>query len=128
MTIDVTDGHLNEVIMDSIHEHLDIPLRALVALQVSMADHLGRDSKAAEIAAAGIEDTVVEYVTGALALVGVAFELAGVEFPPDQDSEKSTMWAGKIVNDLIERTRLQFVELSLDYLMSVGPIPTRKGQ
>ena len=123
MTIDVTDGSLDQVIMDSITEHLDIPLRALVSLESIITERLGDDTEAAEIASAGIEDTVVEFVTGDLALVGVAFELAGVEFPPNQDSEKSKAWAGNLVTQVVNRTRLQYIALSLSYAMNVGPMP-----
>jgi hypothetical protein len=119
------NGSLNDGLVGVVLQHVEVPMRTLVALESALVERL--DSQTArEIAVAATEEGVADLVTSALALITASWEMAGADFgigfkrdtPPEVDA-----WCSNLLDQAIAAANSRFLALRLDYAVNVGPLP-----
>ena len=117
--VNVTQIDTDEVCL-VIGQHIETSLRVLVALGGVVNDAL--EGEAREIADAIAEDTIVEIVSGAVAIVTTAWTFIGYDIIKDNTDEPSE-WTKEVLQRCLDAARFRYLALRLDYQLNVGPIP-----
>jgi hypothetical protein len=118
------DGSIDDAILGIIASHIEQPMKTAVALMNIISDTLP-EGTANDIASAAIEDTVVDLVTSAIALMTASWAMAGHDIMLDDETENANApWVNSIIEKALTRAKFHFAYLMLDYSLSVGPIPT----
>jgi hypothetical protein len=125
----IADEH-NQLLVNVVMEHIEIPLRTIVALDGLLADNV-EGYVAKQIATAATEDAAVDLVTSALAMMTAMWEVAGLNLnigTGRPTSPEVDAWCERFLNHALTHAKMRLFELRLDYALNVGSIPLKTGE
>lgn len=123
--INLIDGSHDHSLIGMLMEHIEVPLRTLVALECVVVESLDSDASK-EIAVAATENGVADLVTSALALITASWEQAGADYGIGSDvgtHPEVDAWCSTILDHALAHAKARWLILRLDYALNVGSIP-----